>query len=123
MYVQWDSHSAMLQWGHGVTNMIMIIIQKLQDITDLGWQLKSEYDDCIKVLNAKLREQDSLINQLKDQTAALMQELKGSTTEVHWFYDDFSLHMNVSRPVSSSGDLRWSPDQWVTWSVVQSLVE
>src|SRR5258706_2042732 len=42
------------------------------------------------------REQDSLIDQLKDQTAALMQELKGSTTEVHQFYDDFSLHMNDS---------------------------
>ena len=83
MYVQWDSCSAMLQQGCGVTNMIMIIIQKLQDITDMGWQLKSEYDGCIKVLNAKLREQDSLINQLKDQTAVLMQELKGSTTEVH----------------------------------------
>ena len=55
--------------------MMIIIIQKLQDITDMGWQLKSEYDDCIKVLNARLREQDSLINQLKDQTAALMQEL------------------------------------------------
>src|SRR5260221_8841438 len=96
MYVQWDSHSAMLQQGCGVTNMIMIIIQKLQDITDTGWQLKSEYDDCIKVLNAKLREQDSLIDQLKDQTVALMQELKGSTTEVHQFYDDFSLHMNDS---------------------------
>ena len=64
-------------------NMIIIIIQKLQDITGMGWQLKSEYDDCIKVLNARLREQDSLINQLKDQTVALMQELKGSTTEVH----------------------------------------
>ena len=96
MYVQWDSHSAMLQQGCGVTNIIIIIIQKLQDITNTGWQLKSEYDDCIKVLNAKLREQDSLINQLKDQTVALMQELKGSTTEVHWFYDDFSLHMNDS---------------------------
>ena len=64
MYVQWDSHSATLQQGCRVTNLMMmiIIIQKLQDITDMGWQLKSEYDDCIKVLNAKLREQDSLIN-------------------------------------------------------------
>src|SRR5258708_30944270 len=79
-----------------ILEMIELVIQKLQDITDMGWQLKSEYDDCIKVLNAKLREQDSLIDQLKDQTVALMQELKGSTTEVHQFYDDFSLHMNDS---------------------------
>jgi len=76
-----------------IPEMIKLVIQ---DITEMGWQLKSEYDDCIKVLNAKLREQDSLIDQLKDQTVALMRELKGSTTEVHRFYDDFSLHMNDS---------------------------
>src|SRR5258708_12794434 len=76
-----------------IPEMIKLVIQKLQDITDMGWQLKSEYDDCIKVLNAKLREQDSLINQLKDQTAALMQQLTLSTPETHQFYNHFSLPM------------------------------
>src|SRR5258708_6633445 len=56
-----------------IPETIELVIQKLQDITNTGWQLKSEYDDCIKVLNAKLREQDSLIDQLKDHTAVLMQ--------------------------------------------------
>src|SRR5258708_12701959 len=66
-----------------IPEMIELVIQKLQDITNTGWQLKSEYHDCIKVLNSKLRDQDSLTNQLNNQTVALMQELKGSTTEVH----------------------------------------
>ena len=56
-----------------IPEMIELVIQKHQDITNMCWQLKSEYDDCIKVLNAKLREQDSLIDQLKDHTAVLMQ--------------------------------------------------
>ncbi len=72
------------------------LIHKLKDITDMGWRLKTEYDDHIEVLNAKLREQESLIDQLKGHTAMLRQELKDSSIGVHRFCDDFLSHMKDS---------------------------
>ena len=44
------------------------MIHQLNDIMDMGWQLKSEHDNHIDALHAKLKEQDLLINQLKDDT-------------------------------------------------------
>ena len=72
------------------------MIHQLNDIMDMGWQLRSEHDNCIDALHAKLKEQDLLTNQLKDDTAMLMQQLRYSSAGVHQFYKDFSLHMKDS---------------------------
>ena len=76
--------------------MIELVIQKLKDITDTSWQMKDEYDNHIEALHAKLIEQELLIDQLKEHTMMLRQELKGPSIGVHWFYDDFLFHMRDS---------------------------
>src|SRR5258708_40315029 len=78
------------------TETIESAIQKLKDITDTSWRSKDEYDNRVEALRAKLVEQELLIDQLKEYTATLRQELKGSSIGVHRFYDDFLFHMKDS---------------------------
>ncbi len=48
--------------------MIESVIQKLDDLMIAVWQLRTEHDNHIDALHAKLREHDLLISQLNDRT-------------------------------------------------------
>ncbi len=76
--------------------MIESMTQKLNDIMDTGWCMKSKYDEHIKALHAKLKEQDLLISQLKNCTVMMMQDIKDSSGGIHQSYNDFLFHMDDS---------------------------
>ena len=76
--------------------MIESVIQKLDDLTIMGQQLKIEHDNCMDTLHAKLREHDLLINQLNNRTMMLVQEIADSSAGILRFYNEFLLHLSDS---------------------------
>ena len=75
---------------------IELVIQKLDEMMGTSWRMKDEHDKHVEALCEKLRKQELLVDQLKDYTVTLKQELKGSSIGVHRFYDDFIFHMKDS---------------------------
>src|SRR5258708_6661423 len=88
-----ESASAFSAW---TPEMIKLVIQKLDNLTIMGWQLKIEYDNHIDTLYVELREHDLLINQLNDHTMMLMQEIADSSAGILQFYNEFLLHLSNS---------------------------
>ncbi len=76
--------------------MIESLTQKLNDLADTGWRMKSKYDEHIKALHAKLKEQDLLISQLKNCAAMTMKDVGDSSVGIHQSYDDFLFRMDDS---------------------------
>jgi len=76
--------------------MIELLTQKLNDLADTGWRMKSKYDEHIKALHAKLKEQDLLISQLKNCAAMMMKDTKDSSGGIHQSYNDFLFCMDDS---------------------------
>src|SRR5260370_33715839 len=89
-----------IQCDKSVVDKVESSVDLIEEFVWLGWKMKSEHDDHVKILYEELKEQQALIHNLNECTTPLMHTLQGTASKIQTINDTFIFHTDQSVDVA-----------------------